>query len=340
MGDEVGAGGPGRFLRRSDGDGKPAEGVDGGKRFEAPFRRGLAEPGRTAQNDGMSGGEREEYGELEVDGCRLVYRVQGEGPPLVLIQGVGVHGDGWEPQVESLSSRYRCLTFDNRGLGRSQPAGGPLTIERMGQDVVALMDGLGWGTAHVAGHSMGGLIALEVGLAVRARVRSLGLLCTFARGRDVTQPTPRMIWSGWRMRGGTRATRRRAFLEVVLSPRTRERMELAAWAERLAPLFGHDLADQPPVVLEQLRALGRYDAVPRLEELAGIPTLVVAAQHDRITPPALGRQLAAGVPGAHFVELKDAAHGVPLEQPAVIARLLGEHLDDAEERRRRASEAG
>ena len=57
---------------------------------------------------------------VEHRGCRLACSVRGEGPPVLLVQGVGVHGDGWRPQVEALAPRFRCLSFDNRGIGHSQ----------------------------------------------------------------------------------------------------------------------------------------------------------------------------------------------------------------------------
>lgn len=94
---------------------------------------------------------------LAYAGCRLSYRVLGEGPTVLLIQGVGVHGDAWWPQVELLSERYRCLWFDNRGLGRSQPRGVALSVRQMADDTRALMDAEGWTSAHVVGHSLDGL---------------------------------------------------------------------------------------------------------------------------------------------------------------------------------------
>src|SRR5689334_11406073 len=275
---------------------------------------------------------------LEHRGSRLAYDLVGDGPPVVLIQGVGVHGGGWRPQVDALSPRFRCLTFDHRGLNRSQPLGGPLTVEQMADDTAALMDAQGWATAHVVGHSLGGLIALHLALSAGARVRSLSLLCTFATGREATRLSPGMLWTGLRTRLGTRRQRRHAFLELVLPPGERSRADRDAEAERLAPLFGHDLAVQPPVAMKQLAAMSRYDAGPRLGELAGLPTLVVSAGHDRIARPELGRALAAGGPGARYVEIAEAAHGVPLHLPARINELLLDHLATAELRASRPEE--
>jgi len=267
---------------------------------------------------------------LEHRGCPLACNVRGDGPPALLIQGVGVHGDGWRPQVDELAARYRCLTFDNRGMNRSQPIGVPLSIEQMAEDALVLMDAQGWESAHVVGHSMGGLIAQHLALSVRKRVRSLSLLCTFARGRDVTRPSLWMIWTGLRTRIGTRRQRRHAFLKLVSSPKTLAKSDRDALAERLAPIFGHDLADQPPVAMKQLSAMGRYDATPRLGGLAGLPTLVVSASHDRIARREFGRALATGVPGARYIEIADASHGVPIERPEQINRLLLEHFAQSE----------
>ena len=262
--------------------------------------------------------------------CRLSGNVRGDGPPVLLVQGVGVHGDGWRPQVDGLAVRYRCLTFDNRGLNRSQPIGVPLSVEQMGEDALVLMHAQGWESAHVVGHSLGGLIALHLALSARKRVRSLALLCTFARGRDATRPSPWMIWTGLRTRIGTRRQRRHAFLKLVFPPETLAKSDRDALAQRLAPTFGHDLAEQPPVAMKQLAAMGRYDATSRLGELSGLPTLVVSAFHDRIARPELGRALAAGVPGARYMEIENASHGVPIERPEQINNLLLEHFARAD----------
>ena len=76
--------------------------------------------------------------------------------------------------------------------------------------------------------------------------------------------------------------------------------------------------------------MSKYDATARLAELAGIPTLVVAGALDRVARSAFGRQLAAAIPGARFVELPGAAHGVPIHDAATINRLLSEHFASAE----------
>jgi pimeloyl-ACP methyl ester carboxylesterase len=263
---------------------------------------------------------------LEHQGCRLAYGVAGTGAPVLLIQGVAVQGECWRPQIDGLSAHHRCLWFDNRGLGGSQPLGAPLTVAQMAEDARALLDAQGWDSAHVVGHSLGGLIAQHLALTCRERVRSLSLLCTFARGRHVTVPSARMMWLGLRSRVGPRAWRRRAFLRMVMPPEVIAREDPEALAGRLAHLFGHDLADSPPVAMRQMAAMGAYDSTPRLQELAGLPTLVVSATEDPIATPRLGRMLGEGIPGARYVEIPGASHGVTIQHAEALNTLLLEHF--------------
>jgi len=258
--------------------------------------------------------------------CQFSYCIGGHGPPVLMIQGAGMHGDGWLPQFEGLADQFRCLRFDNRGMGKSQPIGAPLTIEQMAEDARVLMDAAGWESAHVVGHSMGGLIAQHLAISKPSRVRSLALLCTFARGTEATGLRTDMFWLGMRTFIGTRRMRRRAFLEMVFPRDYLRRVDRDALAEQLAPLFGHDLADHPPVMRQQLAAISRYDASAHLHQLASVRTLVVSARHDPIARPSAGKAIAAGIPGSRYVEFPDASHGAPIQFAKEMNHLLRQHF--------------
>ncbi len=261
---------------------------------------------------------------LEHHGCRLAYRLRGSGPPVVFIQGSGAHGDAWNPQIDSLQSQFTCLSFDNRGMGPSQPLPASLTVEQMADDTLALMDHVGWSDAHIVGHSLGGLIAQCLALRAPERVRSLSLLCTFSDGKDATRMSAGMFWTGLRTFIGTRRMRRRAFCEFVLPPSLWGDKD--HWAELLKPLFGHDLADQPPVVMKQLKAMKAYDATPRLAELQDIPTLIVGARFDRIATPPVIERLVQSYPNCQFTNFEQAAHGVPIQCADEVNQLLAKHF--------------
>jgi pimeloyl-ACP methyl ester carboxylesterase len=269
------------------------------------------------------------FATVETQGCKLHYKVEGRGEPALFIQGVGLHKDGWLPQTQELKSSFQCVTFDNRGIGLSQPPGCALTVAQMAQDALAVMDSAGISSAHLVGHSLGGAVAIQTALNAPNRVRSLALLCTSARGSDATRPTPKMVWLGLRSRVGTRRMRSHAFLQIVMPPEYLAAHDSDTLAERLQPFFGHALCDTPDIVMPQLKALRDFSAGASLGELTGIPTIVLSAAHDLIFPPDRGRRLASAIPGARYVEIANAAHGVTLQAPETVNRLLLEHFSRA-----------
>jgi pimeloyl-ACP methyl ester carboxylesterase len=163
-----------------------------------------------------------------------------------------------------------------------------------------------------------------------ARIASLALICTFAHGRQGARPSLAMLPTALRTRLGTRRMRRHAFLELVMPRDYLQKTNREQLAERLRPLLGHDLADQPPIVMKQLGAMRRYDAGHRLQQLGAIPTLVLSAARDRIARPAFGRELARAIPGAVYVELQHAGHGVTIHRAGEVNELLAAHLARAE----------
>jgi pimeloyl-ACP methyl ester carboxylesterase len=276
---------------------------------------------------------------LQTAGARISYLRSGVGPSVLLIQGVGVVGEGWRPQIDELGARFDLVAFDNRGIGLSSAGPDPLSIEAMASDALAIMDTERIDAFHLVGHSMGGLIAQEVALRAPARIASLALLCTFANGKQGSRPTLGMWGPALRTRIGTRKSRRNAFLELVMPPAYLGTVDRRRLAEDLRPFFGHDLADQPPIVMKQLRAMSKYDAGARLAQLAPIRTLVASAVGDRIAPLAYGRALAAAIPGSRFVEIPEAGHGVTIQRASAVNALLSEHFGAAQPSRPTADAA-
>jgi len=260
----------------------------------------------------------------------LSYEVTGIGPPVLAIQGVGVIGRGWRPQIDRLSRHFTFITFDNRGIGRSPRGSGPLTIEQMALDALAVIGAAGHDRVHVVGHSMGGLIAQHLALTHRERVKSLALLCTFADGAAATRLSGRMLLLGLRARIGTRAMRRNGMLKMIMPADYLSHHDPVALARDLGDLFGRDLADQPAIIREQLRAMSRYNSISRLGELTGIPTLVASARHDPIAPPILGKAIATRIHGARYVEFERASHAVPIQLADEVNALLADHLSTVE----------
>ena len=262
---------------------------------------------------------------------QLSYQVTGAGPAVLAIQGVGVIGSGWGPQADGLARQFTFITFDNRGIGASSRGTGPLSIERMAADALAVVDAEGIERFHLLGHSMGGLIAQHLALTSRHRVLSIALLCTFADGASATRLSWRMLRLALRSRIGTRAMRRRGMIRMIMPDAYVRDHDEIALAESLGALFGRDLADQPPIVMKQLRAMSRYSAVSRLHELSGLSTLVVTAAHDPIAPPAFGNEIVSRIAGARLIEFPDASHALPIQCALEVNALLLRHLTTAEQ---------
>ena len=234
-------------------------------------------------------------GTIETQGCPLAYKAEGTGEATVFIQGVGLHGDGWLPQTQTLSSHFRCVTFDNRGMGKSQPASADITIAQLAEDTLAVLDAQGVDAAHLVGHSLGGCVALQTALVAPHRVKSLSLLCTSACGADATRLSAQMIWLGLKTRVGTSRMRSNAFLEIIMPPPYLASQDREALAGSLEPLFGHALCEAPPIAMRQLNALRHFDVTSRVGEMGSIPTLVVSAVFDIIFPTSCGKALTARV---------------------------------------------
>jgi pimeloyl-ACP methyl ester carboxylesterase len=264
---------------------------------------------------------------IATQNARIQYWKTGTGPAVILVQGAGVIGEGWRPQIDALKDRYTVIWIDNRGIGQSVITAGGLTVEQMADDVLAVADTENLPRFHLAGHSLGGLVAQQVALRAPERVNSLALLCTFHKGRQGAAMSLSLLLTAIRSRIGTRRMRRHAFVELVMPAAYLSSVDRDQLCESLNGLFGRDLADQPSIVMRQVRAMSKFDVSGALGRLKGVPTLVVSAEHDRIARPEYGRALAAAIPGATFVELKGSGHAVTIQCPDEVNALLAGHFE-------------
>ena len=134
-------------------------------------------------------------GTVQANGQELYYELHGQGPPLVLVMGIGYDSSLWTlAQVPALSTQFQVILVDNRDAGRSSKASHPYTIADMADDLAGLLDGLGIQRSHLLGLSMGGMIALEFALRHPDRLDRLVLTGTGAApARSAVDPI--QIWN-------------------------------------------------------------------------------------------------------------------------------------------------
>lgn len=246
--------------------------------------------------------------------------------------GLGLPATGWAAQVEAFAPHHRVLTFDNRGVGGTSSPPGPYRIEEMAGDTLALMDHLGWPDAHVAGISMGGMIAQELALAAPGRVRSLALLSTAGRGLG-WKPSPHGLRAGLTVILGRGESRLHALQEQLLSQEALKRVDREEVTRKMAARLGA----LPPArtFFAQYAAVLRFRSEERLGELDGLPTLVVQPGRDRVIHPGESERLARRIPGAKLVCFPGSGHGVIVEEEAAVNRLLLAHFRRADAARGR-----
>jgi 3-oxoadipate enol-lactonase len=257
------------------------------------------------------------------DGVEIAYDVWGrrDGPPVLLIQGLGMDSRGWALQRMALGRHYRCFAPDNRGVGRTGTPPGPYSLDQMARDALAVLDAEGVESAHVVGASMGGVIAQIIGVMHPERTRSLVLACTSCRHH----PWRREVLQEW-----ADAVQARGItalgddgLRWLVGPRLRKRFGM--WLNILARIVLH--AD-PAGFAAQVHAI--LDAPDELRfELhhVRVPTLVITGSQDALTPIGDAEELAEMIPLAQLVELRGAAHGLMVEAPNVFNDAVIDFLD-------------
>jgi pimeloyl-ACP methyl ester carboxylesterase len=253
------------------------------------------------------------------------YDVYGEGPPLVLIGGLGFGRWGFFKQIPALSRHFRTITFDVRGERDLSEGVADLVAE-----VVTLLDHLRIRKAHVLGTSLGGFVAQELALERPDLVDRLVLVCTSygSGGPESMSPWALADMIGLPSLSAAGAVRRglvAATSEAYRAERPGEFEQIVNWR----------LADSPSLsaYYDQMRAGARFDASAEVGSITS-PTLVIHGAEDRYVPVANAVALAEAIPGARLRVLEDAGHLVFIERFADVNREVVTFLKTREQRKK------
>ncbi len=241
------------------------------------------------------------------------------GPPLVLLHGIGGNAASFRPLVDHLAGHFRCLAWNMPGYGGSTPLV-PMTFEGLAERLAAFLDGRGLASAHLLGHSIGGMIAQEFALRFPDRVRSLVLVATTAAF------------------GSRDGEFQRRFVAERTAPLDAGR-GMAALARDLVPKLLGDDPDPDAAALAEaslasvpedayraaLACLPTFDRREALAQLR-VPVLLVAGERDRQAPAAVMERMAGRMPDARFVCVPGAGHLLPLERPKELAAAVSDFL--------------
>ncbi|MBA3414812.1 MAG: alpha/beta fold hydrolase [Chloroflexia bacterium] len=253
---------------------------------------------------------------VQVNGIERFYQVAGNGEPLLLINGIGADSLKWDPLLPALAARFRVITSDNRGAGRSAASPGPYETRQMADDAAALLAHLGVARAHVVGSSMGGMVAQELALAYPTLVDRLVLYGTFARPRRaIMDPWLTFVVHASERLDPTSVTL--GWLPWLYTPAflaRPEKVEAALARQEPYPPPAHGIA-------AQAEAVRSHDTLDRLPRIAA-PTLVLVGAEDVVTPVYYSQELAERIPGARLQVLERGGHSAIWEYPETGAEAL------------------
>jgi pimeloyl-ACP methyl ester carboxylesterase len=256
----------------------------------------------------------------------VVHAVEkGSGRPLVLLHGITLRHDVWAPQFHQLVDRYRVISVDLRGHGRSRAGSAGFGLSRLGDDLALLLEHLDLEGAVVAGHSMGGMTVMQF-CAEHPDVldqRVAGLIFVATRAHQVLPPY---------LVDGARHLVGRGQAMVDEGHRLPARAMVTEQLSRLA--FGdHPSHRAVALVAEMGRSMEHEALVPSVAGLlehdardalraTNTPSLVVVGTRDILTPVPAGRHLAHLLPRSEFVVLPKAGHQLMQERPDELAELI------------------
>jgi pimeloyl-ACP methyl ester carboxylesterase len=264
---------------------------------------------------------------LPLDGRELYYDVAGDGPAVVLVHSGIADSSLWDPQVEALAPRFRVVRYDVAGFGRSPLPPGPISHVA---DLHALVEHLAVDRATVVGNSTGGRIALEYALVHPEVVDRLVLVAPGLPGHEWSEEVRRAHADEerWFDAGDFEAaaeSQLRIWVDGpgrrpdAVDPGLRERFRRMIL--RSYELYAQAAQDGEPGPEERLEP----PAVDRLGEVRA-PTLIVLGDAEVSDMFTVAERLEGGIPRAHTVVVPGAAHGLPLERPDELNRILLEFL--------------
>jgi 3-oxoadipate enol-lactonase len=247
----------------------------------------------------------------------LYVRDAGQGPAVVLLHAFPLNSRMWEPQLESLSDRFRVIAPDFAGFGLSWAPDAPLSLVDQARAVDHTLDDLGIDDLVLVGLSMGGYVALPLSRALGKRVRGLVLAHTRATADDARTFDERHRLAAEIEADGVDVAAEELLPKLLGATTTRDRPELVDHVHAIV------LENKEPGVAGALRAMAsRRDTTPLLGTI-GCPVLVITGTEDTLVPPAAARSMAARIPDAR-VEILRAGHLSNLEASADFDRAIAD----------------
>jgi 3-oxoadipate enol-lactonase len=245
---------------------------------------------------------------------RIGFAESGKGdPPILFLHGVGSDKSVWAPQLDHFGQSRRAVAFDYPGYGESEPAVGA-DRDDFARSILAAMDAMKIGPAHICGLSLGGVIAIAMHALAPERCVSLVLADTFAVHPEGQAIHDRSVAASQSMT-----------MRELAEARTSVLMGEEASEELRAEVIETMAAIDPGAYRVGAAAVWLADQRDRVAAI-DVPTLILVGEEDGITPPALSEDLAARINGARLHKIAGAGHLANAEQPQAFNEAIESFL--------------
>lgn len=259
---------------------------------------------------------------LRSDDAEIVYEIQGDGPPVILLHPFPCHHEFWNPIAPALNSRYRLITPDLRGHGDSEIGEGPALVSKHAQDVARVMDAAGIGKAVFIVCSIGGYIWFEFWRRFRERVGALALCNTRPQADTVEARSNRLKAAADVLEQGTEPFLESMIPKLMGRTTVGTRPDLVEGARRMM----RKMSPQD-ISLVQRGMAERPDSVGDLKTIS-VPTLIVMGEEDVLSTAADGELMRQSIADSRLKMIPKAGHYAPWEQPELVGKILRQFLDD------------
>ena len=256
------------------------------------------------------------------DDAGIVYKVEGSGPPVILLHPFPVHHEFWDPIVPALSSRYRIIRPDLRGHGDSEIGQGPALMSKHAADLARVMDAAGVGKAIFVGCSIGGYILFEFWRRFRARVSALAICDSRPQPDSAEGRANRLKSAADVLEQGTEPFFKSQIPRLMGRTTVSTRPDLVDSAHRMMRKMSAEDVSQV-----QRGMAERPDSVGDLKTI-NVPTLIVIGEEDILSTVADGELLRQEIPGSQLKVIPKAGHYAPLEQPDAVGPVLRQFLNN------------
>ncbi len=254
---------------------------------------------------------------IDIGDAEIYYETHGSGTPLLLVSGLGGVGSYWTPNIRALAEQYQVVIHDHRGTGQSSRSRIRYSVDQMTADLVALMDHLKLDKAHLVGHSTGGAIGQTLAVIQPDRLKSMVIYASwtkndpfFARAFEAR----RTLLTA----SGPAAYVRSAPIFLYPDWWINENLALLEEREKIT------IPACPPadIVASRIDAILDFDRTADLPAIT-VPSMILCAKDDILTPPYFSRELARLIPGSELVMLDRGGHcASEVDAPAFNAAVL------------------